>query len=121
MADPPHADGMLQLRPVTDLLVSLAGELERMRMLGLRLESAVCVMAAGEWTPALADELQQLDRLVQLLAGLRDFVEGLSADQPLAGLLEISKPLERVLLHDLKGRLAGEEREAAQHEVELFA
>ncbi len=96
------------LQPLCDVLLAVAGELERIRSLGFRLEFAVCALALRVEGPAAgAQELQQLDLLLQQIGALREFLGALpQAIDPKAH-VQISAALERIGLADMKSRLAG--------------
>lgn len=102
--------------PAPQLMTTLAGELERMREIGTRIEISLCQLASsaadqGEWL----DDVQQLDLLLQQLAALRDFVGAAACAEGAAqASFAMGEALDQVLLHDLRARLSGEQAEAQE-------
>lgn len=102
-----------QLAPLTlsasELLTNLAQELERMRVLGMRIELSMCQMAVsasseGEWM----EDVQQLDLLLQQAAALRDFTSALARAQGADAQIDAESALAQITLGDVRQRLAGE-------------
>lgn len=100
-------------RPLSDLLMAVAAELERLRQSGWRIERAACSLALlpGASTDALR-ELQHLDAMLQQVAALRDFVVAISNVSGGIGGPELQAALDRITLHDVKQRLAGQTHDA---------
>jgi len=92
----------------SDVMTSLARELEQMRALGLQLEASICqlAVAAPQQSEWLSD-VQQLDLLLQQMAALRDFLTALSATEGAEVKLDLAVALERITLHDVRARLSG--------------
>jgi hypothetical protein len=96
------------LAPVSDVLANLASELERARILGLRVEGAICAIAVrSAIDPQMIQELQQLDAMLQHLAALRDFTAMLAEQDASAGRLVTAPALDRITLAEVRMRLAG--------------
>lgn len=94
--------------PVCTVFANLAGELERARSLGLRVEGAICAIAVRSALGSDAiHELQQLDAMLQHIAALRDFAAEL-ARQPVAnGDIVTTVALRLVTLGEVRMRLGG--------------
>jgi hypothetical protein len=96
------------LTPVGDMLYALAEELERARVLGLRVEGAICAIAVrSSLDGAVVGELQQLDAVLQHIAALRDFVGELARQGGELGALDTAHALDRVTLAEVRTRLGG--------------
>lgn len=92
---------------LAETLTTLGQELERIRVLGLRVEQAICAIAVNSaLDAALIAELQQLDAVLQHVAALRDFSEQLALECPDAAEVDLSAALERVTLAEVRARLA---------------
>jgi hypothetical protein len=93
--------------PIGEVHRRIAGELERLRIIGLDVERSFCRAAADEWSmdESRRRDLQQLDLLLQHLSALRDFVEGLVANGE--GRVDLAASLRRVPLEGLRARLSG--------------
>lgn len=97
------------LTPVrlADTLTVLGQELERVRVLGLRVEQTICAIAVrSSIDSAVIAELQHLDAVIQHVAALRDFSEQLALQCDDAVHVDIAPALERVTLAEVRGRLA---------------
>jgi len=93
---------------VADLLSTVAQELERVRVLGLRVEQTICAIAVrSALDSALVAELQHLDAALQHIAALRDFTEQLSVQCDDSALIDAAPALDRITLADLRARLGG--------------
>jgi hypothetical protein len=110
------------LMPVTDVLNALGHELERIRSLGFRIEFEVCALALKvDASGGGAQELQQLDLMLQQIGALRDFVSVLANEHGVNGVLQIEPALARIGLADMRARLAGCEWSVASGDaVEMF-
>ncbi len=104
-----------------DVCSSLANELEHARVLGLRVEGAICAIAVrSAIDSSLVAELQQLDAMLQHLAALRDFVARLALEAPAHPVVDISSALERITLAEVRARLGGSGEEVADEEWEIL-
>jgi hypothetical protein len=87
----------------------VALELESARLTAMRVERSLCT-AADCW--GLDDErvrdLQSLDMLMQTLAALRDFLSSVALLAEGGPRIDAAAALERILLADMRRRLAGE-------------
>ena len=85
--------------PARQVFLSLAEELEHARILGLRVETAICAIAVRTSIDSgIVSELQQLDAVLQRIAALRDFAEQR---------VPTASALARVTLGEVRARLAG--------------
>jgi hypothetical protein len=91
---------------IRDLCRRLALELETLRQIGMRLEQCACA-GEGGLDIARVRELQQFDILLQHLAALRDFLTKLPDFVSVDMVVDATAALNRVLLADLRQRLAG--------------
>lgn len=92
---------------VADVLTTLGQELERIRVLGLRVEQTICAIAVrSALDPALIAELQHLDAVLQHVAALRDFSEQVALQCDDQTPVDIAEALDRVTLADVRARLA---------------
>lgn len=92
---------------VADVLTTLGQELERIRVLGLRVEQTICAIAVrSSLDTALIAELQHLDAVLQHVAALRDFSEQVALQCDDQAPVDIAEALERVTLADVRARLA---------------
>jgi hypothetical protein len=84
-----------------------------------RLELSLCVMTAtGDLDDERVRDLQQLDLMHQHLAALRDFLNEVSRHATENDRVNLMSALDRVLLSELRGRLAGgspDETQAAEN------
>jgi hypothetical protein len=101
-----EASTRLETIAIRDLCQRVALELETLRQIAMRLEQCAC---AGEGGLDLArvQELQQFDILLQHLGALRDFLTRLPDLLSVDLVVDASAALNRVLLADLRQRLAG--------------
>ena len=98
------------LTPVPEIFLALAGELERARALGLRVESAICALAViAPMDADVVSELQQFDAILQHIAALRDFAAEIAAHVDASHCVATASALDRVTLGEVRARLAGEE------------
>ncbi|ANP45672.1 hypothetical protein [Candidatus Viadribacter manganicus] len=105
----PHASDEMGIGEVCALL---ANELERIRVLGLRIEGAICAVAVqANVDERVVSELQNLDAMLQQIAALRDYTGELSRLAPVAARIGVAEALARITLGDVRARLAGEDSE----------
>lgn len=91
---------------VADVFEALAVELQHARAVGLRVEEAICSLAAAtNLDVCVVQELQRLDMVLQHLAALQDFAAELGVKAIDAGAVPVSGALSRVTLADVKARL----------------
>ena len=111
-----------KLMQLTEALGAAATELEIVRAHGMRIEASLCAMLGTKmFELQYAADMQQIDMMLQQLAGLRDFFATLSRVRGADALLDMSAALQALALHDLKARLRGEAAEAqACGEIELL-
>ena len=111
-----------KLMQLTEALGAAATELDIVRAHGMRIEASLCAMLGTKmFEPQYAADMQQIDMMLQQLAGLRDFFATLSRVRGADALLDMSAALQALALHDLKARLRGEAAEAqACGEIELL-
>lgn len=99
-------------------LLRVADELERVRQLGLRIETAICAIAVrSSLDDAIVGELQQLDAMLQQIGALRDFLNQVGRDCSGGARIDVSVGLARVRLGEVRARLAGEKSEDGFEEV----
>jgi len=104
-----HPDGETQT-PIVDVLSVLSGELERVRILGSRVEVAICEIAVQSSIDSrIVSELQHLDAILQHIGALRDYVSELSSRCDVALGVVTASALDRVSLADVRARLSGED------------
>jgi hypothetical protein len=106
---------------LSEALASVADELERARVLGLRVEQAACAIALqGSLDTGVVASLQQLDALIQQIAALRDYLAhvGAACDPSIA--VDIGPALARITLEDVRIRLSGVEGAAHEDGWELL-
>lgn len=104
----PAMAGEQNLKPLRGVLETLAVELEQLRCLGLRVESAICQIAVrAAIDPAVIGELQQLDLVLQQLGNLRAYVGRVAQECEAMGPVCIADALDQVSLAELRTRLAG--------------
>ncbi|MBY0563593.1 MAG: hypothetical protein K2P58_05325 [Hyphomonadaceae bacterium] len=95
--------------PVAEIFLMVAEELERARVLGLRIEGAICAIAVrSELDAALVSELQQLDAVLQHIAALRDYAAEISRHSAHLPKVATESALNRITLNEVRARLAGE-------------
>ena len=96
-----------RLAGIADTLTVLGQELERVRVMGLRVEQTICAIAVrSSIDSALIGELQHLDAVIQQIAALRDFSEQLALQCDESVQVDLTPALERITLAELRGRLA---------------
>ncbi len=94
--------------PVGDVFYALAEELERARVLGLRVEGAICAIAVRSALDGdVVGELQQLDAVLQHIAALRDYVAELARQGGELGAVGTASALDRITLAEVRTRLGG--------------
>lgn len=114
-AEEPGAQRSVRL---TDAVAVLSQELERIRVLGLRVEQTICAIAVRSAIDgAVVAELQHLDALIQHIAALRDFSEQMAVECSDDARIDLKAALERVTLADVRRRLA---RESTDHPEERW-
>lgn len=102
------ASSPAKLTPTTDVFSSLAEELERARVLGLRVEGAICAFAVrSALDGSVVSELQQLDAILQHIAALRDFAAELSRTADPNHRVDAGSAIERITLGEVRQRLSG--------------
>lgn len=95
--------------PAAEIFLLLAEELERARVLGLRIEGAICSIAVRtELDAGLVSELQQLDAVLQHIAALRDYAAEVSRCSAHLPKVATESALDRVTLNEVRTRLAGD-------------
>lgn len=107
--------------PIEQVLERLASELAVLASTAAQMETVVAGIAARAGASGeAAEELQQLDLVVQHAEALRTYVAGLSEVVGMKA-IPIGAALGGVLLGDVKARLSGLAATAeAQREVEFF-
>lgn len=94
--------------PARQVFLSLAEELEHARILGLRVETAICAIAVRTSIDSgIVSELQQLDAVLQRIAALRDFAAEVSRQCGEEQRVPTASALARVTLGEVRARLAG--------------
>lgn len=106
---------------MADVLSTLGQELERIRVLGLRVEQTICAIAVKSALDiALIAELQHLDAVLQHVAALRDFTEQMSLQCEDTVEVDIATALDRVTLADVRARLARQDDESSDEGWEIL-
>ncbi len=106
---------------VADVLTTLGQELERIRVLGLRVEQTICAIAVrSSLDTALIAELQHLDAVLQHVAALRDFSEQVALQCDDQTPIDIADALDRVTLADVRARLAQRDQDANEEGWEIL-
>lgn len=114
------ADAQRSVR-VTDAVALLSQELERIRVLGLRVEQTICAIAVRSAIDgAVVAELQHLDALIQHIAALRDFSEQVAVECGDDARIDLEAALERVTLADVRRRLARENTDQTEERWEIL-
>jgi hypothetical protein len=109
------------LTPVPDIFLALAGELERARALGLRVESAICALAVRSAIDAdVVSELQQFDVILQHIAALRDYATEIALRIDPSHNVAAASALDRITLDDVRTRLAGGDQSDGSQEIWEF-
>lgn len=104
-----------------DVFTSLGQELERIRVLGLRVEQTICAIAVNSSIDtALIAELQQLDAILQHIAALRDFSEQVALECDDDVLVDVSQALDRITLADVRTRLAQGDQDSTDEGWEIL-
>lgn len=113
--------GAQRLVRVTDAVAVLSQELERIRVLGLRVEQTICAIAVRSAIDgAVVAELQHLDALIQHIAALRDFAEQVAVECSDDARIDLEAALERVTLADVRRRLARESADQPEERWEML-
>lgn len=96
---------------LADTLSAVVEELERVRVLALRVEHAICAITtqSGDIDDAFVTELQHLDAALQHVTVLRDFVEQISIRCDDQAEVDIAEALQRISLADVRARLSRSE------------
>lgn len=111
---------------LADLLANAEGQLRAMTETARDVEMSVAQLADASPAAAVAAQtgLQQLDRLVQSVEAMADFVGALSSKCGPLGAVDAAPALAAVKLGAVRDRLAGREPEPAatadEEEIELF-
>lgn len=106
---------------VADVLTTIGQELERIRVLGLRVEQTICAIAVrSSLDTALIAELQHLDAVLQHVAALRDFSEQVALQCDDQTPIDIADALDRVTLADVRARLAQRDQDANEEGWEIL-
>jgi hypothetical protein len=106
---------------VADVLTTLGQELERIRVLGLRVEQTICAIAVrSSLDTALIAELQHLDAVLQHVAALRDFSEQVALQCDDRAPVDIAEALGRVTLADVRARLAQRDQDVNHEGWEIL-
>jgi len=106
---------------IADTLTVLGQELERVRVMGLRVEQTICAIAVrSSIDSALIGELQHLDAVIQQIAALRDFSEQLALQCDERVEVNLAPALERITLAELRGRLAQDDSSTAAEGWEIL-
>lgn len=106
---------------LTDAVAVLSQELERIRVLGLRVEQTICAIAVRSAIDgAVVAELQHLDALIQHIAALRDFSEQVAVECSDDARIDLEAALERVTLADVRRRLARESADQPEERWEML-
>jgi hypothetical protein len=103
--DGPRRDSDVAL---AEVLAAMKVELAELAVCGERLQDVLgeaISHAVGRPDPALIEEAQGLDRMVQRLSALSDFIQAVTADLPPGWRLDVDAALEALPLSDLAGRL----------------
>lgn len=97
---------------LAEVLAAMRIELAELAVCGERLQDILGVAishARGVPDPALIEEAQGLDRMVQRLSALSIFIEAVTADLPPAWRLDVDDALNALPLTDLACRLSRRE------------
>lgn len=106
---------------LTDAVAVLSQELERIRVLGLRVEQTICAIAVRSAIDgAVVAELQHLDALIQHIAALRDFSEQVAVECSDDARIDLGPALERVTLAEVRRRLARENVDQTEERWEIL-
>lgn len=117
----PRRDSDLAL---AEVLSAVRVELAELAVSGLRLQDILGVaIGQGGARPdaALIEEAQGLDRMVQRLSALSDFIQAVTADLPPAWRLDVDQALDALPLTDLARRLGRREMAEAVESGEFEA
>ena len=96
------------MAPLAEVLASVAEELEHARILGLRVEGAICGIAVRSSIDGqVVSELQQLDAALQHIAALRDYLGEVARIVEPRLQVDTAMALERVTLGEVRRRLSG--------------
>lgn len=121
LRSPVECDSVQNRVRLADTLTVLGQELERVRVLGLRVEQTICAIAVrSSIDSAVIAELQHLDAVIQHIAALRDFSEQLALQCDDAVQVDIAPALERVTLAEVRSRLADENADDSEEGWEIL-
>ena len=93
---------------LAEVLSAMKTELAELAVCGERLQDILgeAIAHAGKSPdPALIEEAQGLDRMVQRLSALSDFIQAVTGGLPAAWRLDVDAALDALPLSDLAGRL----------------
>ena len=93
---------------VSELFLRVARELELLRQRGVHLEQSLCAGAMPGVHGANVRDLQEIDYMLQHLAGLRDYLSTLASAAPDKMSVDPARALERIRLSALRCRLSGD-------------
>ncbi|HYD88812.1 MAG TPA: hypothetical protein VEA80_15160 [Vitreimonas sp.] len=103
------------------IMSSVADELDRMRSLGLQIETSLCELAGGVAEQGVwLEDLQQFDLILQQLAALRDFLTTAAATQGADAPIDIADAADKLTLHDLRLRLLGQDAGERHRDCHFF-
>jgi len=106
---------------LADAVALVSQELERIRVLGLRVEQTICAVAVrSAIDSAVVAELQHLDALIQHVAALRDFSEQVAVECSDDAVVDLEAALERVTLADVRRRLGGASADQTDERWEIL-
>lgn len=97
---------------LAEVLSAMKVELAELAVCGERLQDilGVAISHAGRSPdPALIEEAQGLDRMVQRLSALSDFIQAVTTELPPAWTLDVDAALDALPLSDLAARLGRRE------------
>ena len=113
--------GVRNAARLADALARTSQELERIRVLGLRVEQTICAIAVrSAIDSAVVAELQHLDALIQHVAALRDFTEQVAVECSDDVSIDLAAALERVTLADVRRRLGDASADQADERWEIL-
>lgn len=97
---------------LAEVLSAMKVELAELAVCGERLQDILgeAISHAGKCPdPALIEEAQGLDRMVQRLSALSDFIQAVSGELPPGWMLDVDAALDALPLSDLAARLGRRE------------
>jgi hypothetical protein len=113
--------GVRNAARLADALARTSQELERIRVLGLRVEQTICAIAVrAAIDSAVVAELQHLDALIQHVAALRDFTEQVAVECSDDVSIDLAAALERITLADVRRRLGDASADQADERWEIL-